>query len=141
MPAYSYCFLAYPRKIGDISKNTYHDVAGELWALDENTLEFRKFIYDGQGPDAFFILGDQTANPEPNLVDAIPLPYFNQASVPLQKRYYVEDPEIPILSEFRGQDIQLRLPPGVRVADLQWLSLYCRNFNIDFGNVRFWKAT
>ena len=113
-------------------------MAGELWALDENTLEFRKFIYDGQGPDAFFILGDQTASPEPNLIDAIPLPYFNEDSVPLQKRYYVDDPQIPILSEFRGQDIQLRLPPGVRVADLQWLSLYCRNFNIDFGNVKFW---
>ena len=35
--------------------------SGELWALDEETLEFRKFVYDGEGPDAFFILGTQTA--------------------------------------------------------------------------------
>lgn len=82
-------------------------------------------------------LGTQTASPEPNLNDAIPLPYFNQEAVPLQRRYYINDPNIPILPEFRNQTIRLALPPGIKVSDLQWLSLYCRDFDIDFGNVRF----
>lgn len=127
----------YPRKIGNISKRTFHPLSGELWALDEDTLEFRKFVYDGEGPDAFFILGTQTARREPNLSDAIPLPYFNQDAVPIQRRYYINDPNIPVLPEFRNQDIRLQLPPGISVSDLQWLSLYCRDFDIDFGNVKF----
>lgn len=127
----------YPRKIGNISKRTFHPLSGELWALDEDTLEFRKFVYDGEGPDAFFILGTQTASPDPNLNDAIPLPYFNYDAVPIQKRFYVNDPSIPVLPQFRNQTIRLKLPPGLKVSDLQWLSLYCRDFDIDFGNVRF----
>ena len=39
---------------------------------------------------------------------------------------------------FRNQTVQLQLPPGLKVSDLQWLSLYCRDFDIDFGNVKFW---
>jgi len=151
----------YPRKIGNISKRTFHPLSGELWALDEETLEFRKFVYDGEGPDAFFILGTQTASPDPNLNDAIPLPFYNYEAVPIQKRFYVNDPSIPVLPQFRSahvftkyiswlkllgkdmdgsfrnQTVQLQLPPGLKVSDLQWLSLYCRDFDIDFGNVKF----
>ena len=46
---------------GTVYKNEPLYFSGELWALDEETLEFRKFVYDGEGPDAFFILGTQTA--------------------------------------------------------------------------------
>jgi len=127
----------YPRKIGNISKRTFHPLSGELWALDEETLEFRKFVYDGEGPDAFFILGTQTASPDPNLNDAIPLPYYNYEAVPIQQRFYINDPSIPVLPQFRNQTIKLNLPPGLKVSDLQWLSLYCRDFDIDFGNVKF----
>ena len=100
-------------------------------------MEFRKFVYDGEGPDAFFILGTQTAQARPNLQDAVPLPYFNQVAVPIQRRYYIDDPNIPKLPKFRNQTIKLKLPPGIKVSDLQWLSLYCRDYDIDFGNVRF----
>ena len=126
--------------IGSISKLTIHPLSGELWALDEDTLEFRKFVYDGEGPDAFFILGTQTAQARPNLQDAVPLPYFNQVAVPIQRRYYIDDPNIPKLPKFRNQTIKLKLPPGIKVSDLQWLSLYCRDYDIDFGNVRFWAT-
>ena len=65
----------FPRRLGSITRNTFHALSGELWALDEHTLEFRKFVYDGEGPDAFFIIGDEAAGNEPNLGDAIPLPF------------------------------------------------------------------
>merc|ERR1712156_753795 len=47
----------FPHKFGDISQLAEHELAGEVWALDEDTLEFRKFIYDGTGPDAYFMVG------------------------------------------------------------------------------------
>ena len=56
----------YPKRIGSISKLTYHPLSGDLWAIDDNTLEFNEFTYDGQGPDAFFIIGLQTATSTPN---------------------------------------------------------------------------
>merc|ERR1711971_677818 len=47
----------FPYKVGDISELSEHELAGELWATDKNTLEFRKFTYEGDGPDAFFMIG------------------------------------------------------------------------------------
>jgi hypothetical protein len=105
-----------------------------LWALDEKTLEMRNFKYDGLGPDAFFIVGTQTASSRPNLKDGIPVPHPNSNK---NIRKSITDPNIPVLTTHNGQTIQLHLPPGVKVSDIQWLSLYCRDFVIDFGNVLF----
>ena len=38
----------FPHKVGVISELSEHELAGELWATDENTLEFRKFTYEGR---------------------------------------------------------------------------------------------
>ena len=65
----------YPHKIGTISRLTYHPLSGDLWAIDDQTLEFKDFTYDGEGPDAFFIAGLQTASAEPNPYDAVVVPY------------------------------------------------------------------
>merc|ERR1712008_292627 len=46
----------FPRKVGVLSELSEHELAGELWATDKNTLEFRKFTYEGDGPDAFFMI-------------------------------------------------------------------------------------
>ena len=34
------------------------------------------------------------------------------------------------------QDIDLQLPQGIEVRDVKWISLYCRQFGIDFGHVK-----
>merc|ERR1711935_1248977 len=47
----------FPYKVGVLSELSEHELAGELWATDKNTLEFRKFTYEGDGPDAFFMIG------------------------------------------------------------------------------------
>ena len=48
-----------------------------------------------------------------------------------------EDQDIPILPRFDQERVLLRLPEGVKVSDIQWVSVFCRDFNIDFGNVKF----
>merc|ERR1712038_816390 len=35
----------------------HHGVAGDVFALDEETIVIKNFVYDGQGPDAFLLAG------------------------------------------------------------------------------------
>merc|ERR1712037_920978 len=44
------------RKIGSFV-NIWHDIGGEVFALDDETILIEDFTYDGQGPDAFFLAG------------------------------------------------------------------------------------
>merc|ERR1711971_249970 len=125
----------FPYKVGDISELSEHELAGELWATDKNTLEFRKFTYEGDGPDAFFMIGTHDADENPNLDDGIPIPY-SKDEVFIQKLYDIND-EIPALQEFRNEQFKITLPLGIHVSDLKWLSVYCRKFTKDFGNVKF----
>merc|ERR1711971_1108349 len=125
----------FPHKVGVLSELSEHELAGELWATDKNTLEFRKFTYEGDGPDAFFMIGTHDADEKPNLDDGIPIPY-SKDEVFIQKLYDIND-EIPALPEFRNEQFKITLPPGIHVSDLKWLSVYCRKFTKDFGNVKF----
>merc|ERR1711971_539009 len=127
--------LDFPHKVGEISELSEHELAGEVWATDRNTLEFRKFTYEGDGPDAFFMIGTHDADEKPNLDDGIPIPYSKE-KVFIQKLYDIND-EIPALPEFRNEQFKITLPPGIHVLDLKWLSVYCRKFTKDFGNVKF----
>merc|ERR1712008_435652 len=125
----------FPYKVGVLSELSEHELAGELWATDKNTLEFRKFTYEGDGPDAFFMIGTHDANEKPNLDDGIPIPY-SKDEVFIQKLYDIND-DIPALPEFKNEQFKITLPPGIHVSDLKWLSVYCRQFTKDFGNVKF----
>merc|ERR1711971_1060749 len=127
--------LDFPHKVGEISELSEHELAGEVWATDKNTLEFRKFTYEGDGPDAFFMIGTHDADEKPNLDDGIPIPY-SKDEVFIQKLYDIND-EIPALPEFKNEQFKITLPPGIHVSDLKWLSVYCRKFTKDFGNVKF----
>merc|ERR1711971_907824 len=103
--------LDFPHKVGEISELSEHELAGEVWATDRNTLEFRKFTYEGDGPDAFFMIGTHDADEKPNLDDGIPIPYSKE-KVFIQKLYDIND-EIPALPEFRNEQFKITLPPGI----------------------------
>ena len=40
------------------SNSLTQDSGGQLFALDNSTLFVRELVYDGLGPDAFFLAGD-----------------------------------------------------------------------------------
>merc|ERR1712025_1128485 len=44
------------KKIGNFV-NIFHDIAGEVFATDSNTVLIKGFTYDGEGPDTFFLAG------------------------------------------------------------------------------------
>ncbi|XP_054266957.1 protein Skeletor, isoforms B/C isoform X2 [Macrosteles quadrilineatus] len=110
----------YGRIIGQLQEYA-HGIKGTVYAVDENTMFVKGFSYDGTGPDAFFWVGN-TARPSP---DGYIVPY--------PEDYVGRDP--PILNAYNKTDVILRLPNGKRIRDLKWLSVWCRRFTVNFGDV------
>ncbi|XP_075145632.1 protein Skeletor, isoforms B/C [Haematobia irritans] len=110
----------YGRFIGDFT-NFAHGIKGSIYAVDESTLFIKSFAYDGTGPDAFFWVG-KTPRPSP---EGFIIPY--------PEDYVGIEP--PILKAHNNTDIILRLPMGKRIKDIRWLSVWCRRFTVDFGEV------
>ena len=107
-------------------------MSGDVEILDEDTIVIRNFVYDGLGPDAYFVVG--TKSRRVNEAEAIPVPYpANNPQVIMD----FNDKKIPILKKFSGEEIELQMPEGVNAYDVKWLSVYCREFHTDFGHVKF----
>ena len=112
-------------KLGSFVEH-HHDVKGELWAVNSTTLVIRNFSYDGQGPDVFFYAGSSDS---PRADGATILPY------PWKGRFLDEDEDGEVLGAFSNENILLHLPPSLPVSKLRWLSVWCRLFGINFGDV------
>uniref|UniRef100_A0A1I8PS48 DOMON domain-containing protein n=1 Tax=Stomoxys calcitrans TaxID=35570 RepID=A0A1I8PS48_STOCA len=110
----------YGRFIGQFT-NFAHGIKGAIYAVDESTLFIKSFAYDGTGPDAFFWVGE-TPRPSP---EGFIIPY--------PEDYVGIEP--PILKAHNNTDIILRLPMGKRIKDIKWLSVWCRRFTVNFGDV------
>ncbi|XP_038117361.1 protein Skeletor, isoforms B/C isoform X2 [Culex quinquefasciatus] len=110
----------YGREIGRI--NSFgHGVQGRVYAVDESTLFVKGFAYDGSAPDAFFWVGN---SPRPS-----PEGYI----IPYPEEYTGREP--PALGAHENSDIILKLPMGKRIRDIRWLSVWCRRFTVDFGEI------
>jgi len=110
-------------------QNYAHGIGGEVYIKDEKTLFIKGFTYDGAGPDAFFWVGTSQA---PSAVGTI-LPY------PFEGKFYnYEDREAPILTRrFNNEDVTLTLPDDLKATDLKWMSVWCRQFRVNFGDIFF----
>ena len=127
-----------------ISKLTWHTLSGSVHVKDENTLEIRNFAYDGLGPDAFFLVGVETPRPpkgrRASYDDAIPLPYFppshpsGQTNEPNRPKLSFRSQAVPVLGEYDIQTLEVPMPAGVSAHSVKWLSIYCRDYSIDFGH-------
>ena len=125
IPGTSYTGL----KIGEFTGYNY-GVGGTLYALNESTLFIKEFKYTGGGPDAFFLVGTQSKSPNRNGI-ILPFPYEGT-------HYEYDDPKAPVLGRFeasRHEKVVLHLPRDVRVSELKWLSVWCRAYTVNFGEV------
>ncbi len=116
-------------RIGSLTTKQ-HGVKGEVYAIDEKTILVKNFEYDGQGPDAFFWVG---TSERPGSVGTI-------LAHPFEGKFYeYEDQSAPILKDkFDGsKDIKLTLPENLNVSDLKWFSVWCRRFEVNFGDLIF----
>nr|CAH0099112.1 unnamed protein product [Daphnia galeata] len=109
----------YGRYIGDLAR----DVSGQVYAVSDEVLFIKGFVYGGTGPDAYFWTGNSS---RPNPVGII---------IPYPADYQGKEP--PVLGRYDNKDVLLKLPLGVKVRDIRWLSVWCRRFAVDFGSVLF----
>jgi len=105
-----------------------HDVKGDVYAKDQSTLVIKNFNYDGAGPDAFFWVG-KTGTPQSN-DNAMTIILGEQG-----KTYQYLDQTAPVLRKYTNEEVELQLPQGFELKNLKWLSIWCRKFSIDFGNL------
>uniref|UniRef100_A0A182WYF8 DOMON domain-containing protein n=1 Tax=Anopheles quadriannulatus TaxID=34691 RepID=A0A182WYF8_ANOQN len=110
----------YGREIGHLT-NFGHGIKGQVFAVDESTLFVKGFAYDGNAPDAFFWVGN---SPRPSPEGFI---------IPYPEEYSGREP--PVLQQHTNTDIILKLPMGKRIRDIRWLSVWCRRFTVDFGEI------
>ncbi|KAK4875132.1 hypothetical protein RN001_011554 [Aquatica leii] len=110
----------YGRFIGQLQEFA-HGIKGAVYAVDESTIFIKGFSYDGTGPDAFFWVGN---SPRPSPEGHI---------IPYPEDYVGREP--PVLGAHNNTNIILRLPMGKRLRDIRWLSVWCRRFTVDFGEV------
>merc|ERR1719427_982832 len=90
------------------------------------------FNYSGGGPDAYFWVG--TAG-TPKRTDEASTAILAH---PFEGEHFAyEDLAAPRLGEVVNEDIRLTLPPHLKVKDLRWLSVWCRAFNANFGELLF----
>ncbi|TRY75005.1 hypothetical protein TCAL_09849 [Tigriopus californicus] len=96
-------------------------VAGEIHAETDKILVIKNFMYDGKAPDAYFYAGT-SGNPSSN---GFLLEYPPGSTAPL--------------GAFDGSqgDITFELPGNIKVTDLAWISVWCEDLAIDFGNMYF----
>ena len=120
------CFIL--AKLGSLS-TIHYGVSGEVYALDSKTLLVKNFQYEGGAPAAYFVVGTSGQPDNQHVAAVLPYPFKGQ-------HYSYEDPDIPDIpaSATEDENILLTLPPWVEVEDLTWMSVFCREFNVDFGH-------
>ncbi|MBX2882441.1 MAG: DM13 domain-containing protein [Granulosicoccus sp.] len=94
----------------------FHEVTGRATIIDDCTISVTEFGYDGLGPQVYFYAA-------------------------LDGRYSGEDAFI--LGErldgqsYSNASIDLKIPSGKSLDDLNGLSVWCADFDVDFGSLSF----
>ena len=118
-------------KIGDL-RTLYYEVAGHVFVANQTTLLIRNFNYTGAAPDALFLVGT-TGMPDKIQEETTAIlahPFTG-------KHFEYKDTDYPVLKKYVDEDVSLTLPPHLTVSDLRWLSVWCKAYEINFGDVVF----
>ncbi|CAG0920566.1 unnamed protein product, partial [Notodromas monacha] len=113
-------------KVGDF-RNFAHDIKGTVYVVDEHRFLIKGFGYDGTAPDAFFWVGTGgTPTPQGTIV---PYPIREDGDSKPKK-----------LERADGLDLVIKLPDGMTVKDIDYLSVYCESYTVNFGHVTIPKS-
>ncbi|XP_022663529.1 protein Skeletor, isoforms B/C-like isoform X2 [Varroa jacobsoni] len=106
----------YGVRIGKLTQY-FHDVAGEVFVVDDKTLFLKGFSYDGQGPDAYFWAGTSQKTDGSGFI------------IPNERGSLTK------LGQYRNKDLILRLPGNKSVRNIQWISIWCKKFSANFADL------
>merc|ERR1739842_17928 len=129
--ALSFCSQAGGREVevtfvGNLIK-TDHDVGGEVYILDQNTLVIDEFSYDGNGFGVYINVATRGRNLKTYAKNRIDVPYPSDTEgVPIEEKYTGDGQLVIDLSQV-----------GVRASEVKWLSVWCTVFERSFGHVEF----
>ncbi|GLX78757.1 hypothetical protein tinsulaeT_20970 [Thalassotalea insulae] len=93
-----------------------HNVSGRAEIMDDCTIKVTEFSYDGGGPEVYFYA-------------AIDHQYSEAEAFPISQAIN----GMP----FNNDEMILRLPNGKTLDDLNGISVWCVDFNANFGQVTF----
>lgn len=96
-----------------------HDVAGEVVAINERTLEVRNFRYDGAGPAAYWWVGTGPVSGGGVAAKEVP-GCAGPAGIP------AADGTVTV---------RVELPADMDVTAIDYLSVWCEDVDVDFGSV------
>lgn len=95
-----------------------HNVSGQVFAVDEQTLFIKNFNYDGQAPDTYFWSGLKGSTPNS---DGFIVPDEKGSTKPLER--------------YQDKDVVLRLPEGKTLREVAWLSIWSRQMRESSGDI------
>lgn len=100
-----------------------HQVGGDVYIVDDKRIRLKHFVYDGQGPAAYFWVGQKGVS----------------GSTPDQSGVLVPDENgrQGKLGRYDDADVVLTLPSPLTSRDVRWLSIWCEEFAVNFGDVAF----
>lgn len=106
-----------PRVLPEFRRLAHGLRSSNISVLDAKTFYIPNLHYDGAGPDAYFWVGNG------------PKPSENGIKVPNEMGSL--DP----LRGYQGEDIEIVLPGNLTVYDIDWLAVWCVQYQHNFGHV------
>ena len=118
--------------IGFFQQKLY-GVNGDVYILDSQSFLIKNFQYTGEGPDGVLTGGfSGEPNRDPDVI--ISFPFTGEYS------QHLEDGKSETLGRFDGQrDLIVTLPEGTNTEQISWLSVWCRDFGVNFGHATLRK--
>jgi hypothetical protein len=114
-------------KVGCL-KTRSHKVTGEVYFINNSSqLYIKDFTFDGLGFGVYFYVALQGAK----------RPFSRKNSVAVNWPDPLSAERTPIKKAFNKQDIVINLPSDKSGDKVVWLSLWCEEFGISFGDLVF----
>jgi len=111
----------------------YYEVAGHVFVVDNRTLLIQNFNYTGAGPGAYFWVGTMGTPRDTDESTTAFLAYPFDG-----KHYSYSDPSPTAeLGKVENKNITLTLPPHIQAREVAWMSVWCRPFRANFGEIIF----
>eukprot|EP00092_Neocalanus_flemingeri_P022924 GFUD01024854.1.p1 GENE.GFUD01024854.1~~GFUD01024854.1.p1 ORF type:complete len:187 (+),score=43.66 GFUD01024854.1:305-865(+) len=105
--------LASPVKLTTLQYNVGGDVS-----IKGEKVVIKNFSYTGGAPDAFFYVGTSGSPADAGTIGT--------------HVQYPAGQDRP-LGAYSGQDLEFALPAGVLGSDITWVSVWCRQYSVNFG--------